>query len=513
MALSQRPRWRTLGRSLALCATLALVLWAALFVYLDQARRSELGNAQAERANLARLIAAHQEASIRAVDSALRHLRTEWVRDASAFDALAKTYESHLGRERVIQLAVVDRDGNLAYSRLPSAPGANFADRTYFKAQRDARADELVVSEPVFGRVTGQFAIQLTRALRGPRGEFEGLIVVAIPPPALERFFSDIDLGRDGVITLARADGAILARTRDLASAARISLAGSMAFDPAGPSSGHYTAPSRVDGVERLFTYQRLEDYPFVVLVSQSRASVLEPFHRLRTAVVAGGVMATVLLLALGWALAELRWRRRVAEQERERVMLELHDGSIQALYAIGLSLEGARRQLAVEQSGAERAIADSEAALGVVMQDLRSFISGGAHPAPVGEDLVRQLHAIVPGPRPGVPAFTLEFDSDAAAALTPEQAAHLLRIARETVSNIVRHAGARSARLSLRRQEGRFLFEAADDGAGIAPERHVRGLGLRHIHARARKLHGEARVTGQAGEGTRVSVVFPRAA
>jgi two-component system, NarL family, nitrate/nitrite sensor histidine kinase NarX len=125
----------------------------------------------------------------------------------------------------------------------------------------------------------------------------------------------------------------------------------------------------------------------------------------------------------------------------------------------------------------------------------------------------VRQLHAIVPGPRPGVPAFTLEFDSDAAAALTPEQAAHLLRIARETVSNIVRHAGARSARLSLRRQDGRFLFEAADDGAGIAPERHVRGLGLRHIHARARKLHGEARVTGQAGEGTRVTVMFPRAA
>jgi signal transduction histidine kinase len=502
-----------LARSLVVCAVLAALLWAAMYVYLEQSRRSVLANAQAERANLARLIAAHQEASMRVVDVALRHLTTVWQRDRSAFDPLAATYETELQYERVIQLAVIDRNGGVLYSRLPVPPGVNFADRGYFHAQRDSRTDQLHVSEPLFGRVTKQWAIQITRALRGPNGEFEGLIVVAVPPPGLERFFRDIDLGRDGVITLARADGAVFARTRDFERAAQASLAGSMAVNPQSPPAGHYEGKGWLDPIERLYTYQRFQEYPFVVLVSQSRVSVLEPFHRLRTAVLTGGIIASVLLLALGWAIGELRWRRRVAEQERERVMLELHDGSIQALYAIGLSLEGARRQLAAEESPAERVIADSEAALGVVMQDLRSFIAGGSQRAPVGDELVRQLQALVPNAQPGMPAFRLDFDPDAAAALTPEQAAHLLRIARETVSNIVRHARASSARLSLTREGERFLFEAADDGAGIATGRDAPGLGLRHIHARARKLHGEARVTGQAGGGTRVTVKFPRAA
>ena len=417
------------------------------------------------------------------------------------------------GASASIQLAVVDRDGNVAYSRLPSPPGANFADRTYFKAQRDARADELVVSEPVFGRVTGQFAIQLTRALRGPRGEFEGLIVVAIPPPALERFFSDIDLGRDGVITLARAT-ARSSRARAICASAGAGSA-RRRRRPSTRRARPRATTRRPDGStasSALFTYQRLEDYPFVVLVSQSRASVLEPFHRLRTAVVAGGVMATVLVLALGLALAELRWRRRVAEQERERVMLELHDGSIQAplrdrTLARGCAppaRRGAERRRACHRGfrgGARRGDA------GPALLHLRRIA-----PRAVGEDLVRQLHAIVPGPRPGVPAFTLEFDSDAAAALTPEQAAHLLRIARETVSNIVRHAG-RAARACLCGGRKGVSLRSRGRWRGIAPERHVRGLGLRHIHARARKLHGEARVTGQAGEGTRVTVMFPRAA
>ena len=86
-----------------------------------------------------------------------------------------------------------------------------------------------------------------------------------------------------------------------------------------------------------------------------------------------------------------------------------------------------------------------------------------------------------------------------------------MLGIAREAVSNVVRHANARNARLALQRRGDRGRLEVSDDGVGIASQAEARlGLGLHHIEARARKLRGSASFEGSAARGTRVAVEFP---
>jgi signal transduction histidine kinase len=104
-----------------------------------------------------------------------------------------------------------------------------------------------------------------------------------------------------------------------------------------------------------------------------------------------------------------------------------------------------------------------------------------------------------------------LHIDSSAHNALTPDQALQLLQIAREAISNISRHAGARRGTLSLRLLDGIVSFNVTDDGVGFdssAPTNQ--GLGLHHINARARKLGGRAVVASTPGRGTRILVEIP---
>jgi hypothetical protein len=260
----------------------AAALWGAIAWLLYDAHRDAIDAANATNANLARSIAEYEDSSMRAIDLSLRVLRDEWLRARPAFDAAVARHEEYLRKEKVIQVAVLDAAGNVLYSRVSLSGSPNFADRDYFRRQKRSLSDELYVSPPVLGRITGQWAIQVSRPILDAQGRFAGLIVMAVPPPALESVYKDIRLGEQGVIGLARADGTILART------------------------GYYGAPGQPDPVERYMAYRDLPSFPLTVFVGQGAATVLAPYYEQRVMLVAGGLLTTVLLLALA-ALAAAR--------------------------------------------------------------------------------------------------------------------------------------------------------------------------------------------------------------
>ena len=497
---------------LAGCAILLLGLWAGIALLILQARHQVIDSAVANGRNLARTLAEYQDSSVRAIDLSLLQLREHWLRDPATFGEAVAWHEDHLSKERVIQVAVTDRDGWALYSRLPQTVRLNFADREYFKAQKSRNTDELYISEPVQGRITKRWAIQLTRPLLDADKRFAGLIIVAVPPPALEIVLQDIDLGERGVIMLARADGTILARTRtSLEDATQVTLAGWPGVGDDSPPSGDFRAPGRADGIDRFFAYRRLNSYPLTIFLGQGAETVLAPYYRDRNVLLGGGALATILLLAITALLsARARERARYVE-ERERVMLELHDSSIQSIYAIGLTLESSRRMLEKDPAQAAEALADAGANLNLVIQDLRTFITGGRHGPYSEQEFMAEIERIVPPPDQGAPRFSVEVDRELVADLTPRQAEHVLRIAREAVSNIVRHASASNARLALQRHGDRGRLEVSDDGIGIGEQGDERlGLGLHHIEARARKLGGSASFEGLPARGTCVAVEFP---
>ena len=83
--------------------------------------------------------------------------------------------------------------------------------------------------------------------------------------------------------------------------------------------------------------------------------------------------------------------------------------------------------------------------------------------------------------------------------------------MARESLSNVARHAEAATCRVSLRRLDSRAVLEVDDDGVGFDVQGPApAGLGLENLRARAESLGGRLVVTSPPGEGTTVQVSLP---
>lgn len=207
--------------------------------------------------------------------------------------------------------------------------------------------------------------------------------------------------------------------------------------------------------------------------------------------------------------LSESQERLLMLLNERERLMQDLHDGCMQSIYAVGLTLEDSRGMIHENTALAAEKIAQAQASLNLVIQELRAFISGDK--GVVAVDLASEIRRIVNSLGKNAPAFKLEINARLATALDAEHAQQLLQIAREAVSNILKHANARHGRISLRRRGRTVQLEVRDDGNGFDTTAIKRsGLGLHHIAARAQKLGGRVRISSKPAGGSSVVIEIP---
>jgi signal transduction histidine kinase len=201
---------------------------------------------------------------------------------------------------------------------------------------------------------------------------------------------------------------------------------------------------------------------------------------------------------------------RRAVEQ-RELIAQDLHDGIIQTLFAMSLSLERCQRLVATAPQEVSRHLALGVQSLKAAIRDLRVFIAGLEPRITDGQGLeaalalqVRLLNAS------GDLHIDLRVDPAVADVVAPAQAAHLLHVAREAISNSLRHAQATRVDVTLDRRGDRIRLEVKDDGIGFVGERAQSGEGLKNMTARATKLNGTLTVTSRPGDGTRVVFDLP---
>ena len=198
--------------------------------------------------------------------------------------------------------------------------------------------------------------------------------------------------------------------------------------------------------------------------------------------------------------------------EERARLGRDLHDSVIQSLYAAGMGLVGIREQLRRDPAEAEARIDQARAALNETIRDVRYFIIGLEPEALKEQSFTHAVERLIEFMRAMQPVEAIiAVDEPLAVQLTLMQRAHALQIAREAVSNALRHGRASHVRLSLGRREGHVEFTIEDDGCGFDPATRLGpGRGLHNLAARAGELGAELRVISEPGKGTRVTVVFP---
>ena len=196
--------------------------------------------------------------------------------------------------------------------------------------------------------------------------------------------------------------------------------------------------------------------------------------------------------------------------EDRERIAKELHDGVIQSLFAVGMTLQATQAradQADAVRSRLEGAIESIDAAI----RDLRNYIFGLRPGILADRQLDSALHELATEfeQRSDI-VMVVEVDL-AMAAQFASSAAALVQIAREGLSNVARHAQASTCKLSLVRQNDHAVLEIDDDGRGFDSDKvRAEGQGLRNMRERARALGGDVVVESSPGDGTTVRVRLP---
>lgn len=207
-------------------------------------------------------------------------------------------------------------------------------------------------------------------------------------------------------------------------------------------------------------------------------------------------------------AAARQELERLAVMEERERIARELHDGAIQSLFAVGMELQGIAGLSGDPDTQARLEGATSE--IDRVIRDLRNYIFGLRPGILADRQLDQALREMARDfeSKTGITTVT-DVDSEAAAELA-SRAGDVVQLVREALSNVGRHSGATTCRVSLWQENGRAMLEVDDDGSGFDPSGPEAGSGLRNMRERAAGLDGEARVESVASEGSTVTVSIP---
>jgi len=249
------------------------------------------------------------------------------------------------------------------------------------------------------------------------------------------------------------------------------------------------------------------------------------PFPAARTEIGALAKLAETSV-AQGEALVRERDNRQRAEENsflnqqllnrslEEQIALgrDLHDGIIQSLYAAGLTIESARAVAKTDPVEADRRLAQCLQNLNHAIRDVRTYIAGLSPENLRQAGFAQALAALVAELGAGRDVrFDLKIDDTATALLSPPQSIEALQVAREAISNSLRHGGASLVTVRLHPGDGEVCLLVQDNGAGFDPVRRASsGHGLGNMQARANRLGAAVRIESRPGEGTRVVLMFP---
>jgi len=203
------------------------------------------------------------------------------------------------------------------------------------------------------------------------------------------------------------------------------------------------------------------------------------------------------------------------ARDEKVRLGRDLHDGIIQSLYAAGLTLESARPLIATDPEVADLRISQSVQALNSAIRDLRVFIAGLSPDSLRATEFSRALDAALAGLKSGRDIrIDVQVDEDAAALLAENQSTEVLQVAREAVSNALRHGNASAVTLRMHKGDHAYCLLIQDNGSGFKPAAAPpEGHGLRNMRARAERMGGTLAVSSRPGDGTRILLTVPASA
>ena len=266
--------WAVIMRSPLVVLAMALLLGVLALMYV-QYRESERQAFDASVETLETLVFAlsqHAESTFDNGDQILKTIRYAYRAPQGNLGAVFESHNAAIDRQSFPLEAVISANGKMYLSTtnpqdLTGAARVDLSDRSHYLWHRDGKDDEVFVSLPITGRVSGKSVLNMSRRIDDDSGKFSGVAVVSVSPDNFVDPYRSI-IGDSGEISIFGRDGISRMRiTRNKAQAPLdSSKSGSMAR-LLKEGKGHFVALSEIDGQPRLYAFRSLKKFPLIVVV------------------------------------------------------------------------------------------------------------------------------------------------------------------------------------------------------------------------------------------------------
>lgn len=245
------------------------VLLCFLLLGLAWMRENALKSGETASRAVQFAIAAQISSSLRLVENTLadiaQDLASAKLSDADTRSVVALHHATPVART----LAMVNAQGLMVYNSDGRTSTEDFSGREYFRHHRDHPQSGLHISNPHRGMFTNNWIITASKAVRGPGGEFRGVVLAILDLELFGKYWQVPGFDQNESITLFRSDGSLLLRSphRDDAPV-QLNRRALKWLDllPSQPA-GVYRAHSVVDDLDKVFAYGRVPQYPEFMLV------------------------------------------------------------------------------------------------------------------------------------------------------------------------------------------------------------------------------------------------------
>jgi diguanylate cyclase (GGDEF)-like protein len=261
-----------------------VVIWGGIYFVTNEAHDRAYQDGLRQGSNLTRVFEEYISHAIKGTDNELLVLRKLYQQDSAHFD-FGHWIDSTASRSNLtVHFSITGPDGIIRLSSLgPIRSTVDISDRDNFRVHVGSAADELNISEPSMGLLSGKPSIQMTRRLLTPDGSFGGIIGASLDIVELEKLYNSIDIGPAGVISLVGFDGIIRARSgRDPVASGYIgqSVAERRLFSAfrQSPTGAYWNSPgsAKFEGISRLISYRVVEDLPLIAVVGLAESDIFQ---------------------------------------------------------------------------------------------------------------------------------------------------------------------------------------------------------------------------------------------
>ncbi len=307
---------------------ITLSIWGLVYMECKRLEESQVNLANQRTLFQAKTVAQNALSVIQRVNDYLLYIRSE-INETNDIEHALEHIDTKIKENSVFgyadftfQTAVTDTKGMLIYSSIDGhgkSKPVDLSEREHIRVQLDNKEkDDLFISKPVLGKVSGKWSVQFTRKVFNQNKELIGVIVASISPLQLS---SKEALPFNNSASIIFSDGTFLSRWPDFESAMGKKVTSSPSLNP-NVQAGNYTHLSVVDNEKRVFGFYKLQPYNLIFTVGQKEEQVLAEAKQLQSHVVLSAAFANIAILLIVLLLIKVF-------KQRDKALVELNQQHI----------------------------------------------------------------------------------------------------------------------------------------------------------------------------------------